>query len=134
MIHASSMINSGKGYKFFPGLLLARFDSFPESEIRNSFHVRTRTGNQLIVADLYNDYFPLDLRTIVTDTGIYLGVTNFDIYIQAHGLFLTSHEKLLCPKFDETPGILLSGNCRRVFDRNGDRFTLRGIPTTMSLN
>lgn len=135
MIQASSLITFGQRQKSFPGLLLARFDYFqPEEEIRNSFRVKTRNGIQLIVADLRNPFFPLDLKTIITDSGIYLGVTNFDLYLQAHGLFLTSRKRALCPKFDEPPGILLSGNCRRVFCNTGDLFSFSGVPTTASLD
>lgn len=134
MITASSLISVGRNQKRVTGLLLARFDTFPETKIRNGFKMRTKTGTQLIVADLHNEMFPLDLTQIVTDTGIYLSVKNFDLYLQPHGLFLTSRSRMLCRKFDEPPGILLAGNCRRVFGNTGDIFSFSGVPTTASLN
>jgi hypothetical protein len=133
MINASSQIVFGTKRRIIPGLLLARFESFPDG-ITNSFRVRTRTGRQLIVADLNNKVFPLDLKTIITESGIYLAVQNFDLYIQPHGLFLTSHSRTLCPKFDETPGILLSGTCSRIFTANRDSFSFSGVPAAVSLN
>jgi len=134
MINATSIIGYGKNQKIVPGLLLTRSNGFLESGYRNSFVMKTRNGRQLIVADLHNDYFPLDLETIIEDSGIYLAVTNFALFVQPHGLFLTSQERVLCRKYDDTPGIMLAGQCRRVFGQNGDLFTFSGVPVTASLN
>lgn len=134
MIKAISTIGHGRNKRVIPALLLAKTDRFSESDCRNSFVMKTRLGRQLIVADLRNRYFPLDLKTIILDSGIYLAVSNFALFVQPHGLFLTSQERVLCRKFDETPGIMLSGQCQRFFDEKGDLFTFNGVPVTASLN
>jgi hypothetical protein len=134
MIKATSTIKHGKNHKVLPGLLLARSNRFLESGYRNSFVMKTRNGRQLIVADLHNRYFPLDLKTIILDSGIYLAVSNFALFVQPHGLFLTSQDRVMCRKFDDTPGIMLAGQCQRFFDDKGDLFTFNGVPVIASLS
>jgi hypothetical protein len=133
MIKATSIIGYGRKQRVVPGLLLHRSERFLESGYRNSFVMKTRTGLQLIVADLNNSYFPLNLRTIILDSGIYLLVTNFVFFVQPHGLFLTSQERVFCRKFDDTPGIMLDGQCRRIFNEQGDLFAFSGVPVTATL-
>jgi len=135
MIKSTSTLGLGKKTLTISGLVLMRHDKFiPDSEYRHSIVVKTRIGSQLIVVDLRNKVFPLDLKTIIDETGIYLAVFNFDLFMQPHGLFLTSQKRMACPKYDEPPGIRLAGQCRRVFSPQGDLFTFSGFPATVSLN
>lgn len=126
MITAFSTIKHNSKTITVPGLLLLRTQNFPESEYRNSFVVNTRFGKKLIVADLHNPHFPLSLKTFVTDSGVYLSVDNFALFLQPHGLFLTSRTRVLCRKFDDTPGLMLVGQCHRVFDGRRDLFRFNG--------
>lgn len=127
MITAFSTIKHNSKKIIVPGLLLLRTQNFPESEYRNSFVVNTRFGKKLIVADLHNSHFPLSLKTLVTDSGVYLSVDNFALFLQPHGLFLTSQTRVLCRKFDDTPGLMLDGECHRVYDGKQNLFRFNGV-------
>ncbi len=135
MIKAISIIEHGRSKRVIPTLLLEKTERFSEFDCKNPFVMRTSFGKQLIVVDLYNRYFPLELKTIILDSGIYLAVYNFALFIQPHGLFLTSQERVLCRKFDDTPGTMFVGKCQRFFNEDGDLFTLEdSTPVTAPLN
>lgn len=133
-IHSTSIFGVGHNQKKVSGLLLRRFDRFPH-EYKPSFVATVRDDvlqtetSQLIITDINNRAFPLDLKTYIVpgDTvnggGIYLVVSNFVIYQQDHGWFLISREKFNCTKYDSTSGYLLEGECQRIVSGDQDILT-----------
>ena len=131
MIIATSTIKNGSSLILVPGLLLLRTEKIPEFGYRNGFVVNTRLGKRLIVADLHNEVFPLNLKTIViSGLGVYLVVNDFALFQQEDSLkkdvnphfFLTSQKRVSCRKFDPNDGIMLEGSCHRFFDGDQDLF------------
>ena len=134
MITATSTIWHNSGIVTFPGLLLLRTRQIPEFGYRNSFVMNTRLGRRLIVADLHNRFFPLELVTYADKDGVHLVVNNFALFYQPHGLFLTSLDRVSCRKFDDTPGLMLVGQCHRTVDGKHDLFRFTGPLLTASRN
>jgi hypothetical protein len=128
-INAISTFGSPKNPTTVPGLVLGKFERYPEGGYKNPFVIPTRQGSQIVVADMRNPVFPLDLKDYhlegggESDGGIFLVVRNFVIFEQARRWFLISQDKFTCGKYDQPPGDLLVGACHRALSSDQDLLT-----------
>jgi len=133
MIAHTIIQETGKDAECLDGLALARLSRLGDHINQRTFTFNLKGKPLLVSVDLYNQYFPLEIKYYHRASGVYPVVCGrMAVYLQRRSLFVTSTLRDEIRKFDPPRGIRLWGTCRRVLTPEDDQFILSAnLPQTV---